>query len=291
MNENQLWQIAFNCLGGFDFNSYQLLKKYFFSFKKAFQAKKRDLELAGLRHSFISNFLEKRRGLRLSNVLRIMKREGISVCFYSDDNYPDLLKEIFSPPPLIYYRGSLDIDWSRSLSVVGSRRFSSYGQQVINNFIPILVTEDIYIVSGLAIGIDCLAHKKTIDSGGITIAVLGSGLDWNSVYPRQNKALFQEIIEQGGLVLSEFCPQTAPYASNFIQRNRIIAGLSIGTLVIEAQLRSGSLVTARYALDEGRNVWACPGSIFNANSLGTNELIKSGAYLTNHPKDIYQDFI
>ena len=290
MNENQLWQIAFNYLGGFDFNRYQLLEKYFFNFKDAFWSKKKDLKLAGLDSFFINNLLEKRKSLALSKVLEIIKREKISLCFWSDKNYPYFLRKIFNPPPLIYYRGSLDLNWSRSLSVVGARKFSSYGEEIINNLVPDLVRKSIHIISGLALGIDCLAHKRTIASSGRTVAVLGSGLDWDSIYPRQNKGLFQKIIAENGLVLSEFCPQTAPYASNFIQRNRIIAGLSFNTLVIEAQLRSGSLVTARYALDEGRNVLACPGSIFDSNSLGTNNLIKAGAYLISSSEDIHEGF-
>lgn len=290
MNENKIWQIAFNYLIGFSFNQYKLLSKYFSNFKEAYQAKYCDLRLAGLRTKTIDSFILARKNFNLMEELQFIKKENISVCFYDDEDYPIFLKKIYSPPPLFYYRGALNIDWEMSLSVVGSRNCSYYGERVIDNFIPLLVSEGISIISGLALGIDSLAHSRTIKSGGQTIAVLGSGLDRASIYPFQNKRLFEDIINNRGLVLSEFSPRTKPLAFNFPQRNRIIAGLSTSTLVVEAGEKSGSLITARQALEEGRNVLVFPGDIYNYNFIGANNLIKNGAYLINNIEDVLQHF-
>lgn len=291
MNENKLWQIAFNHLISFNFNQYNLLLKYFGNFKEAFYAHSSDLRLAGLREKTIEQLLLKRKAFNLCEKLEFINKENISVCFYEDPNYPIFLKNIFSPPPLLYYRGNLNIDWKMSLSVVGARNHSYYGERIINNFIPKLVEKSINIISGLALGIDSLAHTRSIESGGQTVAVLGSGIDDDSIYPFQNKKLFYDIIANNGLVLSEFCPKTKPVSFNFPQRNRIIAGLSMSTLVVEAGEKSGSLITANQALEEGRNVLVFPGDVYNYNFIGANNLIKNGAYLINNLDDICQFFL
>lgn len=290
MDENKIWQIAFNYLTGLSFSQYKLLSKYFSNFKEAYQAKYCDLRLAGLRTKTIDSFILARKNFNLMEELQFIKKENISVCFYDDEDYPIFLKKIYSPPPLFYYKRTLKIDWEMSLSVVGSRNCSYYGERVIDNFIPLLAGEGLSIISGLALGIDSLAHSRAIKSGGQTIAVLGSGLDRTSIYPFQNKGLLENIINNKGLVLSEFSPKTKPLAFNFPQRNRIIAGLSMSTLVVEAGEKSGSLITARQALEEGRNVLVFPGDIYNYNFIGANNLIKSGAYLVNNINDILQHF-
>ncbi len=291
MDENKLWQIAFNHLISFNFNQYNLLLKYFGNFKEAFYAHSSDLRLAGLREKTIEQLLLKRKAFNLCEKLEFINKENISVCFYEDPNYPIFLKNIFSPSPLLYYRGNLNIDWKMSLSVVGARNYSYYGERIINNFIPKLVEKSINIISGLALGIDSLAHTRSIESGGQTVAVLGSGIDDESIYPFQNKKLFYDIIANNGLVLSEFCPRTKPVSFNFPQRNRIIAGLSMSTLVVEAGEKSGSLITANQALEEGRNVLVFPGDVYNYNFIGANNLIKNGAYLINNLDDICQFFL
>jgi DNA processing protein len=161
--------------------------------------------------------------------------------------------------------------------VVGSRKCTPYGAKIIDQTIPPLIFAGVTIVSGLALGIDALAHIATLKSGGRTIGVLGCGLDERSFYPAQNRLLRRQIIEQGGLILSEYPPRTQPLKPNFPRRNRIIAGLSLGTFVVEAGIKSGSLITARFALEEGRDVYAAPGSVFSSESEGPNQLIKQGA--------------
>jgi len=290
MDENKIWQIAFNHLISFNFNQYSLLLKYFGNFKEAFYAHSSDLRLAGLRGKTIEQLLLKRKTFNLCEKLGLINKENISVCFYEDSNYPIFLKNIFSPPPLLYYRGNLNIDWKMSLSVVGARNHSYYGEKIINSFIPQLIKKSINIVSGLALGIDSLAHIRSIENSGQTIAVLGSGIDENSVYPYRNKELFYNIIANNGLVLSEFCPKTKPISFNFPQRNRIISGLSMSTLVIEAGEKSGSLITANQALEEGRNVLVFPGDVCGCSFIGSNNLIKNGAYLVSDIDDICQFF-
>ncbi|HOZ53401.1 MAG TPA: DNA-processing protein DprA [bacterium] len=291
MDENKLWQIAFNHLISFNFNQYNLLLKYFGNFKEAFYAHSSDLRLAGLKEKTIEQLILKRKTFNLWEGLKFINKENISVCFYEDPDYPIFLKNIFSPPPLLYYRGNLNIDWKMSLSVVGARNHSYYGEKIINSFIPQLVKKSINIVSGLALGIDSLAHVRSIENSGQTVAVLGSGLDNGSIYPYKNKKLFYDIIDNNGLVLSEFCPKTKPLSFNFPQRNRIIAGLSMSTLVIEAGEKSGSLITANQALEEGRNVLVFPGDVCGRSFVGSNNLIKNGAYLVNNTDDIYQFYV
>lgn len=200
-----------------------------------------------------------------------------TVIHTDDVDYPELLKEIYDAPPILFIRGNLDLlkILPKKLAVVGSRKYSSYGRLVINSLIPELVSAGLVIVSGLALGIDALAHEATVDHSGQTIAVLGSSVDF--IYPRENYYLAEKIFDSGGLVMSEFPPGTPPLKQHFPRRNRIIAGISDGVLVVEAAEKSGSLITADLALDYNREVMAVPGEIFKEMSFGTNKLIKDGA--------------
>ncbi len=201
----------------------------------------------------------------------------------NDKNFPKLLKKIPNPPKEIYVAGDLK-EQKYPLAVVGTRKISDYGKQVTAHFTKELVQAGITIISGLALGVDGLAHKIALENNGQTIAVLGSGL--NNIYPKIHQNLANKIIESNGAVISEYPPETPPYQSNFIKRNRLISGLSLGVLVIEAPEKSGALITAREAIKQKRKVFVVPGRIYDRNSQGANELIKNGAQLVSDPSDI-----
>lgn len=210
-------------------------------------------------------------------------------CLILDDpRYPTLLREIADPPPLLFVEGDPDTLTGRHLAMVGSRSPSPYGRKTAHDLAKALIGEGFGVVSGLAQGIDYAAHRGALDAGGITLAVAGTGPD--QVYPRQHRALAEEIVIKGGALISEFPPGTEPRAGNFPRRNRIISGLSLGTLVVEAAPQSGSLITARLALEQSREVFAVPGSIHSPLSRGCNELIKQGAKLVQGVADIVDEF-
>ena len=206
----------------------------------------------------------------------------------SDAEYPSYLKEIPFPPLGIYLQGlPLPQNFNLNLAIVGTRKLSAYGEAIIKKFVPSLTRNHINIISGLALGTDSYAHRETLKSHSYTVAVLGSGL--NCIAPLTNLSLAKQIIDQGTLV-SEFPPETQPLAYHFPLRNRIISGLSRAVLVIEAPLKSGSLITVKYGLDQNRDILAVPGSVFNVNSTGTNHLIARGAKLVSKVEDILEAF-
>lgn len=286
----RIYYIAFNCLIDFTYQQYRLLLESFGFLSKAFFSGYSDLIKSGLSSKTASSFIKKRKDFNIKRVLNQIEKEEIKICIFSDNEYPKLLKNIYNPPPLFYYKGSLNIDWDFSLSVVGSRKMTFYGEKVISNLIPTLINNNIIIISGLAVGIDSLAHKISLNNNGKTVAILGSGLNYYSIYPSFNRDLVSKIIKNGGLVVSEFPLNTPAFPYNFPQRNRIIAGLSKATLVIEAGQKSGSLITAKYALEEGREVLSIPADIFNKAYYGNNDLIKKGAMLINNTEDILNLF-
>lgn len=206
----------------------------------------------------------------------------------TDDNYPELLREVDSPPPVLFYKGNIDIiDGFKNLSMVGSRKSSAYGYNIAFSFASQLVNFNITVISGLAAGIDGASHKGALEGNGNTVAVLGCGID--KIYPASNRDLFKAISNKG-CILSEYLPGTPPLKHNFPRRNRIIAGLSKAVLVVEATKKSGSLITARFALDNGRDVFAIPGDIRRKNSSGTNWLIQNGAKLITSVEDILEEY-
>lgn len=201
---------------------------------------------------------------------------GVATLKISDPKYPQLLRETPDPPKLLYYRGNLDLLMLPMTSVVGTRKPTPYGIEVTEIVINKLASTQV-VVSGLAYGIDALAHQQTLEMSGKTIAVLGSGLDPASIYPAEHRKLAEEIIEKGGLLLSEYPVGSPPLKFHFPARNRIIAGLSPQLIVIEAGEVSGTLITAQLALDYNREVWAVPGPITSELSRGTNMLLAAGA--------------
>jgi len=209
------------------------------------------------------------------------------IIHYDDQRYPALLKQIASPPLLLFAQGNCELLTSPQIAIVGSRHCTPYGREKAYALGKQLSSSGLTITSGLAIGVDGMAHQGALASSGATIAVLGTGL--NNIYPKRHRKLAQEIRETG-LLLSEFWPNTAAYPSNFPRRNRIISGLSKGTLVIEASVKSGSLITARYALEQNRDVFALPGSVDNPQACGCLKLIQQGAKLVLTGDDIINEY-
>jgi DNA processing protein len=212
-------------------------------------------------------------------------QKGYTVVTLADGSYPSLLKEIPDPPPFLYVSGHL-ADTHKNIAVVGSRNATAYGISATQNLCADLTAFDMTIVSGMALGIDTAAHQGALAARGKTVAVLGSGL--NLIYPAENRRLFERISEQGA-VISEFALDTKPEAHNFPIRNRIISGMSMGTIVVEASRKSGSLITARLAADQNREVFAVPGSIQSFKSTGTHTLIKQGAKLVENAQDVLEE--
>ena len=230
--------------------------------------------------------LEARSKINPDDELKKAEDEGLGMIAIKDSEYPPLLKEIPQPPPVIFYRGNISGLYNDCLAVVGSRKFTAYGKAAAEKIVTPLAASGLTIVSGLAMGIDALAHEAALAGGGLTAAVLGSDLDWKNIGPKSNWQTAQKILDSGGCILSEYPLGTAASKGTFPQRNRIISGLSRGTLVIEAGESSGSLITANFALEQNREVFAVPGSIYSAASAGTNNLIKKGAKAVTESEDI-----
>jgi DNA processing protein len=222
----------------------------------------------------------------LEKIEEKLKNLGIKTCFFGDGNYPFYLSEIYDPPLILYYKGDITCLERPCLGVVGSRKYSNYGQSVTARFVKKL-SHHFCIVSGLAIGIDTLAHEAALEESQCTVAVVANGLD--TVYPRMNVGLSSQI-EETGCVVSEMPMGTTVMPFRFPKRNRIISGLSKGVLVIEAQRKSGSLITCRTAIEQDRDVFAVPGSIFSFSSTGCNDLIKDGARMVTCPEDVLSEY-
>jgi len=207
-----------------------------------------------------------------------------------DKSYPKLLKQIHDFPKTLYCRGNLNLLTKTCFAVVGTRKLTTYGKEVAQNVVRGLVQSGFVIVSGLALGIDTMAHQTTLDAGGKTIAVLGGGTSDKNIGPQTNLPLARNILINDGLLISEYSDNEQIFPVNFAARDRIISGLSKGVLVVEAPEKSGALITARCALDQNRDVFAVPGSIFSTNSVGPNSLIKNGAKLVTSAQDILDEY-
>lgn len=219
----------------------------------------------------------------VNEIYKYMEANNIKFLSYTDPQYPSILKEISDPPYALFYKGNIGLLGSRSVAIVGSRKSTNYGIQVTKLLTNELNSYNISIISGGARGIDTIAHKNTILNKGNTIIVLGCGID--VVYPKDNYDLFKSV-EEHGLIISEFLPKTPPFKQNFPYRNRLISGLSELTIVVEAAEKSGSLITATYAADQGRDVMAVPGLITSNESKGCFKLIREGAYIYTEPSDL-----
>lgn len=233
-----------------------------------------------------AKFLQARRDIDPEECLARVVGGGFSVLTTRDTAYPPYLKEISDPPPVLYIDGDPEVFAKGALAIVGSRRSTSYGRDVASQFSGELALSELVIISGLALGIDAVAHQGCLDVGGITVVVLASGVD--KATPQANARLAQDILDGGGAIISEFPLGTDPQPFHFPIRNRIISGLSLGVLVVEAGEKSGALITARCAADQGREVFAIPGSVFSGPSSGTAKLIREGATLVTSPAQILE---
>ncbi|MCR4280308.1 MAG: DNA-processing protein DprA [Candidatus Komeilibacteria bacterium] len=222
----------------------------------------------------------------IRDFLFFLAEQNVKFLTLFDEEYPYLLKQIYDPPPVLYYCGETDALQHPLLAVVGTRFMSGYGEMAIKKLLPPVIKAGLVIVSGLAVGIDAAAHHQAVTGGAPTVAVLGSGVDTASLYPRQNFQLAQEILSNKGLLLSEYPPLTGARGEYFPRRNRIIAGLAKATLVVEAAARSGSLITACQALEQCREILAVPGNINQVGSVGANMLLSKGAHVAQTADDI-----
>lgn len=266
--------IGFNYVRGIGPARLRALLDYFGSIEAAWAADVTELRDAGMDRRTIGSFTETRARLSLDVELGRLRSAGIDVFTWDDPRYPQRLLAIHDPPPVFYVLGELrpEDDWA--VALVGTRTASVYGKEVARMLANDLARAGVTVVSGLARGIDAQAHEVAMAAGGRTIAVLGSGLD--VIYPWEHRKLAAEIVKQGALI-SEYGPGVQPEASNFPARNRIISGLTRGVVVVEAGEQSGALITAGFAAEQGREVFAVPGGIFQRNSRGTNRLIRDGA--------------
>lgn len=289
-NNSQLkYWVAFSLVYKVGPIKFAKIQQYFPSLEQAWQASFSELMQAGLDEKIANEIVIKRSEIDPDLEMEKLAAEQVSVLTLEDDDYPKLLREIYGAPYVLYYKGRLDFQADEfSLAVVGTRKFTSYGKQITSDIVQELAAQGLTIISGLALGIDALAHEATLKAEGRTIAVLGSGLDRDNIYPAFNRYLFDKIIYAGGLAVSEYPIGTTPTKFTFPQRNRIISGLSLGTLVIEAPETSGALLTAKHALEQNREIFATPGPIYATNSIGPNNLIKMGAKLVTEAVDVIE---
>lgn len=262
------------------------LRGFFPSMETAFSAESEALLAAGLEANVVEQFLAGRGRLSPEKELMLLEQSGAEVIPVTDPRYPPLLKEIYDPPAALFVRGSWPAVALPFLSVVGSRQATAYAERASEMIVGPLARAGLVIVSGLALGADSLAHQAALAAGGRTIAVLGSGVNDQHIFPSSNRWLAREIMENRGAIISEYPPGTEPQKINFPIRNRIIAGISRGTLVVEAGIKSGALITARAALENGRELFAVPGPFHSPLSQGTNNLIKAGAHPVSEAADV-----
>jgi len=285
--ENKWDWISLYTLSGIGHATIIKLVNYFEKPTRILKASRAELEaIPWLSPSKISAILKGVLKEQIDDIINKLNKLSANVVTFDDKEYPKSLRDISFPPSILFFRGDINILNDTCLALVGTRRFSTYGRNVSVSLSKSLVENKIAVVSGLAKGIDTFCHDAVIQNNGKTVAVKGCGID--VYYPRENKAL-EEAIARKGLIISEFLPGTQPESHNFPMRNRLISGISRGIIVIEAGRKSGALITAHYALDQGKSVMAIPGSIFSETSKGCNWLIKQGAILVDDISDILNE--
>lgn len=282
---------------------FQLMNSFNGNAKQVWEAQESELVKNAFPDKIIKKFIAERKQVDPISEWETLVKSGVSLLPHPSifdqktqdaessltiAKYPDLLKHVADAPPLLYLKGKTDINFPHILAVVGSRKCTNYGKQVVNDIVYSLALNDIVIISGFAFGIDILAHHASLKAKKPTIAVLAHGLD--TIYPATNTNSVQKILEHNGALVSEFPIGISPTKYSFPRRNRIISGLAHSTLVIEAAKKSGSLITAYHALEQNRDVFAIPGSIYSATSQGTNNLIQRGAKLIQSAEDILEEF-
>ncbi len=284
MDDRKYW-IGFNLIKGIGAVRMQGLVTYFGDLESAWRADAADLMEAGLGAKLAEKVVGARNQIDLEQVSAKIEAQGIKVLTWADEEYPVRLKEIDQPPPVLYIRGEYLMDDLFAVAIVGTRKVTPYGRQVTEEIASFLASNGITVISGLARGVDAIAHQTALRAGGRTMAVLGSGVD--KIYPPEHRGLAEQIMQRGA-VMSDYAVGTPPDASNFPPRNRIISGLSLAVVVIEAAETSGALITADFAAEQGREIFAVPGSILAPQSKGTNRLIQKGAQLLLTPDDLMQ---
>lgn len=274
MDESIIYWIGLNHIKGIGPVRMRALLDFFGDAKSVWFASEADLRQAGLGPKLLESFLQARTHVQLEKILARIEKLGIDVLTWDDDRYPIRLREVENSPPVLYVLGSFLAEDSWSIAVVGTRRITSYGRQVTADIAHGLASNGVTVVSGLARGVDAVAHRSTLEAGGRTIAVLGSGVD--RIYPPEHRQLAEQIMASGAIV-SDYAPGTPPEGVNFPPRNRIISGLSKAVVIVEAGRQSGALITAAFAAEQGREVFAVPGNIYAPQSKGTNLQIQQGA--------------
>jgi DNA processing protein len=285
MEETSFW-VAFSRIPGIGRARIQMLEAYFGSLAQAWRADASELRAAGLDARTVAQVMQKRPTISPEREMERLTRLGITALTWRHPDYPPLLREISDPPPVLYVRGHPAALKGVAVAVVGTRRPTAYGRQVATQLSLALAQAGITVVSGLARGIDAAAHTAALEAGGTTVAVLACGLDL--VYPPEHVDLARRILERGALV-SDYPLGTQPRSEYFFRRNRIMSGLSLGVLVVEGDIDSGALITAKWAVEQGRDVFAVPGPIYSPQSRGPHWLIQQGAKLVQQAEDILEE--
>lgn len=285
MSEHAYW-LAFSRVPGIGTKRILHLFEAFESLEAAWKATEAQLRASGLDDHALTQLLQTRGKLDLVDEVMKVKRTGAKFVTLADEDYPALLKPLADAPPVLYVMGDLTDEDRRAVAVVGTRKATQYGTNAAYDLSRQMGANDVTVVSGLALGIDTAAHNGALASGGRTIAVLGCGID--RIYPPENNPLARKIVDNGALV-SEFAVGTPPDGRNFPRRNRVISGISLGVLVVEAPEDSGALITATVAAEQGRDVFAVPANIYNKMGAGCNKLIQDGAKLITGVEDILSE--
>jgi len=279
---------AINKISGIGPHKIKLLLNYFSNPEAIWKADISHLKQSGIGEKTAQNLFFAKKDIHPETEWKKLEKENIRILALDDPDYPKLLKESSNPPYLLYIKGNLDFKEKPALAIVGSRIYTSYGAQIARQLAKELAQAGIIIVSGMAFGIDSFAHLGALEGTGETIAVLGNSLDDKNIYPKDNFNLSRQIMDNGALI-SEYAVETSAGPLTFPARNRIIAGLTLGTLVVEAGAKSGALITARMALEYNREIFSVPGSIFSSQSLGTHKLIRQGAKIVTGVQDILEE--
>lgn len=284
-HEPKLYWIGFNLVKGIGAVRFRKLLDTFGDAETAWNAPVDALRVAGLSSKLVENLRQMRSQVSLEQIWDRLQAQNIRLLTWDDEDYPRRLKEIEQPPPVLYLRGDLKLEDEWAVAIVGTRRITPYGRQVAEEVSATLARNGVTVVSGLARGVDAVAHQAAVQAGGRTLAVLGSGVD--RIYPPENQRLAEQIISHGA-VISDYPIGTPPEGPNFPPRNRIISGLSLAVIVIEGNLDSGAMITATFAAEQGRELFAVPGSILAPQSKGTNRLIRDGARLLLDPQEVLE---
>jgi DNA processing protein len=284
VNSKAYW-VGFNLIRGIGAVKFRALLDFFGDLSIAWNAPAEALRASGLSSHLIEKVIQMRNQVDLDAIWEQIQKQNIKVLNWQDDNYPVRLKEINQSPPIIFIKGSFEPDDAWAIAIVGTRRVTAYGRQVAEELGAFLGRNKVTVVSGLARGTDAVAHLAALKAGGRTLAIMGCGVD--CIYPPEHHQLAEQIIANGGLI-SDYPVGTPPEGINFPPRNRIISGLSLATVIIEASEESGALITANFAAEQGREVFAVPGNIYALQSKGTNQLILQGARPYLGPQDILE---